>query len=240
MKGDPLNVFTVVQVDNKPVIRISGQMIGTLFLPTDYKNYHLKLKFKWGTIKWSWMKGRPKDGGLLYNYFTTKEGKSFSHEFQIHEGDVGSYWGQGTNVQIPAELTTKIPTAIKTAKLYLKDLVPELKDTMLMYNQYSSLHQFKGTPGWQICLANPQNELNSGEWNILELICYENNSVHIVNGKVNMIILNAKVKEGDQLIKMDHGLIQLQSEGAEIFFKDIVLEQINEVPKVLQRYISKK
>ena len=44
---------------------------------------------------------------------------------------------------------------------------------------------------WQIVIANPYNEHPHGEWNTLEVICWENHAVHMINGKVNLIVLNS-------------------------------------------------
>ena len=46
---DPLKVFTVVNdVDGRPAIRISGEVFGELRTKGSFKDYHLKLQFKWG------------------------------------------------------------------------------------------------------------------------------------------------------------------------------------------------
>ena len=84
-------------------------MIGGLILKDSLSDYHLKLQFKWGEIKWGWMQGRPKDGGILYH-----QGKGpIRHELQIHEGDVGSYWAREVRLDIPSRFTTDLPQAIQ-------------------------------------------------------------------------------------------------------------------------------
>ena len=236
--NDPLNVFSVDTLQGQPVIRISGAVVGNLYTLKKYKNYHLKLKFRWGNKKWDWMKGRPKDGGVLYHYNTRKGQAGVRHEFQIHAGDVGSYWAKHTIVDIPAQLTSDIPNAIRKAKPYLLPLVPNLGDTMLIFDRNSAMHHFDGTNEWQICLTNPLVEQNESEWNTLELLCYENHVVHKVNDIVNMMLVNAKYMDNDQLMIMDSGSIQLQSEGAEIFFKDIMIKPLTEMPPLLEPFLS--
>lgn len=231
--NDPLNVYSVDTLDNEPVIRISGQVIGGLVLAKNVSNYHLKLKFKWGNKKWSWMKGRPKDGGILYH-----GGNGVRHEFQIHEGDVGSYWAKKVILDIPARYTSDLPKAIKTARPFLKDLVSTLRDTMLIFDPNSSLHHFEGKDEWQIVLANPYNENAHGEWNTLELICYDNHAIHKVNGKTNLVLLNSFVKKDNELIPITGGRLALQSEGAEIFFKDIYIKKLDELPPELSDYLK--
>jgi len=238
MSSDPLNVFSVAELEGEPVIRISGQVIGNLFTDREYKNYHLQLKFKWGHIKWDRMRGRPRDGGILYHYRRTASGFSYRHEFQIHEGDVGSYWARHTIIDIPAVWTSGIPASILQAKPFLIHLVPTLKDTMLIHKAGAPLYSFQGKDEWQICIASPMNEKPAGQWNLLELICYENNAVHIVNGKVCLTVLNARVKADDSEIPIDRGTIQLQSEGAEIYFKDIFIRDIVDVPLKYDKYFQ--
>ncbi len=53
-------------------------------------------------------------------------------------------------------------------------------------------------------------------------------AIHVVNGVPVMEVRDLKA-DGQPLT---HGAIQLQSEGAETFFRDIVLEPITSLPKV--------
>lgn len=234
--NDPLEVFSVVELENEPVIRISGQVIGGLVLADSLSNYHLRLQFKWGDIKWDWMEGRPKDGGILYH-----QGNGVRHEFQIHEGDVGSYWAKKVVLDIPARYTHNIPEAINHAKPFLLPLVNTLQDSMLVFDAYAPFHHFDGSGGpkdWQIVIANPYNENPHGQWNSLELICWENHAVHIVNGKVNLVLLNSFCQTSEELIPLTTGRLVLQSEGAEIFFKDIHVKKFKTLPSVLKEYLN--
>ncbi|MAT38702.1 MAG: hypothetical protein CL946_03765 [Ectothiorhodospiraceae bacterium] len=233
---DPLGVYSVDTLGGEPVIRISGQVIGGLVLHDSLSNYHLRLKFKWGDYKWDWMEGRPKDGGILYH-----QGNGVRHELQIHEGDVGSYWAKKVALDIPARYTADIPKAIQTAKPYLKDLVNTLYDTMLIYDSNAPLHHFDGSGGfkdWQIVIANPYNENPHGEWNTLELICYENHAVHIVNEKANLILLNSSYMRNGKRVPLNSGRLVLQSEGAVLYFKEIEMKRINEIPSQIASYVK--
>ena len=234
---DPLNVFSVANLEGENVIRISGQVIGNLYTKRSYENYHLSLRFKWGDKKWPWMSGRPKDGGILYHYNRFEDGFSVRHELQIHEGDVGSYWAKNTILEIPSFYTTKIHQSVLDVKKYLDFSIPALSDTMLIFHPDSNLTKLNGSENWQICLANPLNEKESGKWNTLELICYQNHSIHKINDVINFIQLNGSYSRKDKIIKLSKGSIQLQSEGAEIFFKDIKIKKIKTPPKTLTKYL---
>jgi hypothetical protein len=238
MSDDPLNIFSVVKLEGEPVIRISGQVIANLFTDQSYQNYHLKLKFKWGDIKWGWMKGRPRDGGVLYHYNRSEAGFSYRHEYQIHEGDVGSWWAKHIRVSIPSEWTTEIPPSIQQAKPFLVDLAPTLSDTMLIYKSGEQKYRFPGRPEWQICIAHPYNENPAGEWNSLEIICYKNHAIHIINGTFCLALLNSTVLIDDVDHPVNSGSIQLQSEGAEIFFKDIFIKTIDSIPTEFVQYLK--
>ena len=234
--SDPLEVFSVADHQGESVIRISGQVIGGLILADSISNFHLKLKFKWGDIKWDWMEGRPKDGGILYH-----QRPGFRHELQIHEGDVGSYWAKKVVLDIPARITSDLPDAILQAKPYLLPLVNTLTDTMFIFDSRADLLHFDGSGGpkdWQIVLANPYHENPHGAWNSLELICWGNHAVHIINGKVNLILLNSFYKENDELRPLNSGRLVLQSEGAEIFFKEIEIMDLVKTPKLLESYLN--
>lgn len=240
LDNDPLDIFTVVEKDGGPAIRISGQVIGNLFTEKQYENYHLKLQFRWGDIKWGWMKGRPRDGGILYHYNRTKQGLSWRHEYQIHEGDVGSWWAKHIRVAIPAEWTTDIPASIKQATPFLIEHVQTLGDKMLLHQTGASLYQFEGKPEWQICIANPYNEKPAGQWNTLEVICYENHALHRINGTECLALLNSTVMVDGKEQPVSRGSIQLQSEGAELFFRDVMIKSLDEMPKELKRLVETK
>lgn len=234
---DLLQVYSVDALEGEPVLRVSGAVVGNLYTKSTYQRYHLVVQFKWGEKKWSWMGGRPRDGGILYHY-NRIEGKGIRHEMQIHEGDVGSYWAKHTFADIPGEYITELPESIRRAQQYLKDLVPTLGDTLLRFNVSSPVQSFTGSAEWQICLARPYNEKPAGEWNTLEILTYDNHAVHIVNGQVNLIILNANYKERGSLKPLSKGSIQIQSEGAELFFKEIKLKSLDKIPPDIQDLVE--
>ena len=46
LNRDPLQVFTVVEADGEPAIRISGEVFGILVTHQEYENYHLSMEVK--------------------------------------------------------------------------------------------------------------------------------------------------------------------------------------------------
>jgi stress response protein SCP2 len=69
-----------------------------------------------------------------------------------------------------------------------------------------------------------------GEWNVIDLYCFGRTSVHVVNGKVNMISYNSGKIDNGKVEPLTKGKIQLQSEGGELFIKKLELEPIREIP----------
>ena len=54
--------------------------------------------------------------------------------------------------------------------------------------------------------------------------------MHIVNGKVVMALKNARYKDGDKFVPMTGGKLQIQSEAAEVFYRDIEIRSIPAMP----------
>lgn len=77
------------------------------------------------------------------------------------------------------------------------------------------------------------NELKSGEWNIIDLYCLGGTAIHVINGKVNMVLTNTRHVVDGREKPLTKGQIQLQSEGAEIFYRDLIVKPITELPKEL-------
>ena len=81
------------------------------------------------------------------------------------------------------------------------------------------------------CIKNGDAENATGEWNTLDLYCHGDTSVQMVNGKVVMVLYNSRQWENGQAIPLVKGKIQIQSEGAEIFYKHITIEPLNQIPE---------
>ena len=71
--NDPLEVVKIVKTDEGNAIRISGVVWGMIYTEQAFKNYHLKLKVKWGEDMHSPREHGPRDSGLLYHGFGNQE-----------------------------------------------------------------------------------------------------------------------------------------------------------------------
>ena len=86
------------------------------------------------------------------------------------------------------------------------------------------------SPVGRHCIKQGDAEHPAGEWNTLDLYCHGDTSVQMINGKVMMVLYNSRQLENGQAIPLVKGKIQIQSEGAEIFYKHIMAEPLNAIP----------
>lgn len=220
---DPLGVFTVATVDGRTAIRISGQVFGELRSRESLTNYHLRLQFKWGVQKWP-PREKPetqRDSGLLYHVHAGPgvDGRTWarSTELQIQERDVGDLYSIGSFVFVRS--TLRKGTGNATAK------------AVYDYDPAGPWNVFAQVPGQDgRCVKQPDNEKPTGEWNTVELVCLGEDSLHIVNGKVVMRLHRTLRIDTPTPQVVTAGPIILQSEGAEIFYRDVAWRPITAVP----------
>ncbi|MBJ7880521.1 ThuA domain-containing protein [Gelidibacter salicanalis] len=225
LNNDPKNVFTFEKENGENVLHISGEIYGALTSKHEYENYHLKLQFKWGHQVWEPRLQRKRDSGILYHaygpYRTFWNVWMSSQEFQVQEGDLGDYYGlSGTLIDIPSKMEEgeKEFTYVKNGHL----------------NTFSSVQQVPPNH----CNKGFDNEKPHGEWNTLELICFEGTSLYIVNGKVVMALFNSKYKNSSgDILPLTKGHIQIQSEGAEVFYKKVQIKSIKKLPQKFKKQI---
>jgi Domain of Unknown Function (DUF1080) len=220
---DPLAVFSVVDVDGQPAIRISGQVFGELRTQAAFSNYHLRLQFKWGEKKWAPRDKpeTPRDSGLLYHVHAESgaEGRTWSRstELQIQERDVGDLYAVGSFVFVRSTMRQGTGNAATKA--------------VFDYDPKAAWNVFAQVPGRDgRCVKQPDNEKPTGEWNTVELVCFGEDSIHIVNGQVVMRLHRTVRLDTPTPQTVTSGPLILQSEGAEIFYRAIELRPITAVP----------
>ncbi len=211
---DPKKVFSVTTEDGAKALRISGEEFGFISTVQEFENYHLQLQFKWGKLKWPPQETAKSNSGILYHANSDAEHGLWmqSQEFQIQEGNCGDYWGVfGAVFDIPAK------------KQGEKEWVYDPKGALLNFADKS--------PNSRHCIKSPDAEKPSGEWNTIDLYCFGDTAIHVVNGKVVMAIYHSRKPEGNKMIPLTKGKIQIQSEGAEVFYRNIRIRPIGELPK---------
>ena len=219
LNNDPNRVFSVVMTDGKPALRISGETFGGINTLTEFDNYHLRLEFKWGAKQWPPKLGQPRDSGLLYHSVGAHGTPMLwmeSFEYQIQEGDCGDYWGV-------MDVVT--------------DIAARKNDTgKHVYQPGSPAITFQDkTLNGRSCLKSPNTEKPSGQWNVVDLYCVGDTCLHVLNGTVNMVLTHTRHLVDGKIEPLTKGKIQIQSEGAEVFYRNIELRDITALPAELRQ-----
>ena len=110
--------------------------------------------------------------------------------------------------------------------------VTKRSDSEYVYNPSGEMKTFSAkSPVGRHCIKNGDAENATGEWNTLDLYCHGDTSVQMINGKVMMVLYNSRQFENGQAIPLVKGKIQIQSEGAEIFYRHIMIEPLLAIPR---------
>lgn len=225
---DTAGVFRVVTEDGRPAIYSSGKVWGGLITKRSYRNYHLHLQFKWGKNAWLPM---PRNNGVLYHshgaygafFGTWMSGLEFeivpksigmlltvgdskgTHSFQTVD------WRVGANVEVGRDPSIPYPFR-----------------RYMLGGRLSPIQM----PAFNVD-AGVDAERPLGEWNTLDLYVLGDRSIHVVNG-VPVMAASGFTTTDDKGNKrpLTEGRIQLQSEGAETYFRDITITPITRLPQI--------
>ena len=219
LNNDPLKLFSTLEMDGEPVLKVSGQIYGAVTTKKEYENYHLSLQFKWGDKKYEPRLDKPMDSGILYHCIG-EQGAFWncwmkSQEFQIQEEDCGDYYTiAGTGMDIKA----------------IKKENPDYDWDIYIYDPNAEYKHFKSGEDGR-CRKNTDYGKLEG-WNQIDLVCIGDKSYHIVNGKIAMVLeKSVQYDENDVASPLIKGKIQLQSEGAELYYKNIKIRPVSKLPK---------
>jgi hypothetical protein len=216
------NMFTVIQENNEPILKVTGEYYGCVFTKEKFKNYRLKLKVKFGTKKWEPRADKLMDAGVLYH----SQGEAgvdywrawmLSQEFQIMEGHFGDYWN------------------IANAAIDIRAYIPEGSMSAVADESQQFIPFGTHTENTGFCMRKMRAETPNNGWTEIELVCFEGKSLHIINGKVVMVLQNSRYFDGEKFQPLVEGKIQLQSEAGEVFYKDIKIKPINKMPAEFEK-----
>lgn len=219
------DMFTVIQENNENVLKVTGEYYGCVFTKETFKNYRLKLKVKFGTKKWEPRTDKLMDAGVLYH----SQGKAgvdywrawmLSQEFQIMEGHFGDYWN------------------IANAAIDIKAYIPEGAMNAVADESQQFIPFGTHTENMGFCMRKMRAETPNNDWTEIELVCFEGKSLHIINGKVVMVLQNSRYFDGEKFMPLIEGKIQLQSEAAEVYYKGIKIKPINKMPTEFENYFK--
>ncbi|MDO4557405.1 MAG: DUF1080 domain-containing protein, partial [Planctomycetia bacterium] len=207
---DPAKVFAF----EDGVLHISGEEWGCVTTREAYRDYRLSLEFRWGDRTHAPREDNARDSGILI-HSVGPDGAfdgSWKHsiECNVIEGGLGDFIvvGDGSEAySITADCSADEvagcrawrengePWTIHRGRINWFDRDPDWKD----------VRDFRG-----------RNDLDRphGEWNRIEIVAAGDQIEVYVNGK----LVNRAYD-----VKPEGGQIQLQSEGAEVFFRNMVL-----------------
>ena len=219
LNNDPNGVFSSVTIDGGPAIRISGEIFGALISREAFENYHLRFQFKWGEKKWPPREQVVRDSGCCYHSIGP-HGASYgfwmrSFEFQLQEGDCGDFYSLA-GVTVDCEAIRREPANASSELLYRRGAPTIVGHTKRI-------------------VKDADHERPTGQWNTIELYAVGQTSVHVVNGATNLVLTGLRHRADDREVPLTSGRIQLQSEGAEVFYRNIAIRRIDAIPATILR-----
>lgn len=234
LNHDPLGVFTVDTASGEPAIHVSGQVFGAITSRASFGNVQIRVGYKWGTRKWPPRDEARhyRDTGILYWAIGAQGAASYawmrSVECNIMEKGVGQWWSvDGTHVDIEGR---KVTLESDPAIPYRGEGAGE---QCILWEPGAP--QF--TTGEGITsLLDPEKP---GTWNVCEVIAWGNVCLHLLNGEVVLALTNPGYTADGRDRALNEGRIQLQSEGAEVFFRSAEARPINEIPEALLKWVPK-
>ncbi len=205
LNNDPANVFSIIDVNGEKQLYITGEVYGGLTTINEYSNYHLSMQFKWGTLKWEPRLNQLRDSGILYhakgNHGTFWDVWKASLEMQVQETDCGDFYSLA-NVD--------------------GEILASNNGGGLTFDPENGSLVNVGKVNAEQDLENP-----NGQWNTLEVIVIGDRAIHYVNGVMVNALENATYNGNT----VTQGQIQIQSEGAEVYYRDIKIRTASEFPE---------
>jgi len=208
--NDPEKVFTVADGQ----IRISGEEFGCITTNDEFENYSLVVEFRWGDETFNPRTEKARDSGVLLHSIGEDGGSDGtwmnSLECQVIEGGTGDFIVVGDGSK--NFMVTCPVAAQKQGSSYVFD---PAGDTVTVNS--GRINWFARDPEWKDVKGfRGRNDVEKepGNWNKIECI---------VNGKEITVYLNGKLVNHAVNSLPRKGKIQIQSEGAEIFYRKITL-----------------
>ena len=207
---DPNHVFTV----HDGMIHDTGAEWGCITTEEEFDNYHLVVEFKWGEATHAPRENRARDCGVLL-HSVGEDGAfgdtwMYSIECQMIEGGTGDFIvvGDGSD-----RFSLTCPVAPeKQGDCYVYQ--PDGKPVTIHSGR---INWWGRDPDWQDVKGfRGRHDVENpvGEWNRLE--CITDGAA--ITLKLNGVTVNHAIHSS-----LQRGRIQIQSEGAEVFFRKIEL-----------------
>ena len=194
-------VFSVIEENGEKLIRISGEINGSLATREAFENYHLRLVFRWGETVYS-----RRNSGLLYHSF----------------GDFGTAFGTWmANIECQLMHQNLGDTYLMVNTNCESAALKNEESNQYVYTPGANLLPFGEKANGRSIKKSKNAEKPLGEWNTVDLYCNGNSAIHVVNGDTVMVNTNTGIYDNGSIKALTSGKIQLQSEGGELFIKSI-------------------
>jgi hypothetical protein len=184
----------VFRVENG-VVHVSGTEHGYFITKESFRNYRLHAEFRWGEGTFGDRAGKARDSGILYHTQGPNKVWPRSLELQIQEGATGDFW--------------MTDSAAVTGRDGVRVIGPRGSSRPIFRFGRGA---WRDVAGYRDPNGDPEHP--HGEWNEVELVARGDTVRHYVNGKL--------VNEGVHPFPSE-GKIVFQSEGAELYFRNIML-----------------
>jgi hypothetical protein len=224
----------LVQVENgmihmyKDAPAGSAQPAGYIVTDKEYSNYHLRLEYKWGEKRFQPRLKTRRDAGIMYHVVGKDGVWPRCIECQIQENDVGDIFTVNTRLTTSVDpSTTNVVSVVTTnaagvmqTNLVVRPVFEEPENGGVSFVQGIA-------EGIRRVIRNPMNEHEG--WNTVEVIVRGDEAVYIVNGKVNNRASKIQEKVNGEWVPLRKGKIALQLEFAEVFYRNVEVQQLENV-----------
>ncbi|HKJ67582.1 MAG TPA: DUF1080 domain-containing protein [bacterium] len=207
---DPHAVFTI----QRGVLRVSGEDWGTLMTRKEYDNYHLIVEYRWGDETMGDRANKARDSGVWVHSIGEEGARGdawmLGIEVNVIEGGTGDLLviGDGSD--------TFAATALVRTDEQPNRYVFDLNGEALTLHE-GRINWWGRDPGWQDVKGyrgSRDVEKPPGHWNRLD--------IYALGRNISVILNDVLVNQASQ-VRPYRGKIQIQSEGAEIFYRRIEL-----------------
>jgi hypothetical protein len=211
LNNDPKKVFTTFTEDGATVLHISGEVYGGLTTKKDYSNYLFSVDFKWGNRQWEPRLKDKRDSGILYHC----------------HGEHGAFWNVWKSCLEYQVQETDLGDLHELAG-------PRANSRFRIVRPNENIFDPRSPTPWSHwnghLSASAEPDRPHGEWNHLEVYVLGDSAIHVANGIVVLALTGAIDKNGKPL---KSGQIQLQSEAAECFYRNVRITAISAYPQDL-------
>lgn len=179
----------------------SEQDFAALITEKPYANFRLHVAYRWGEKKFAPRNAAVRDAGILFHVFDTTAFWPGALECQIQEGDTGDIW------LIDSRATSTVGEESR-------DFSPDGRAEQRTGERYT---RFSRSASWE-----------RPGWNEIVLEVTGDAARFYVNGHLVNAFLQAERPTDDRAgwMPLTEGYIALQAEGAEVFYRNVWLEEL--------------